>query len=194
MFGDLALQFLDKKEFTSVLDIGAGRGEAARHFMQRGKSVTSVDIANVGAPNLISGNYMELKLDKYDLIWASHVLEHQLNVNAFLKKCRSEQEVGGLICVTVPPLKHEIVGGHVTLWNAGLLMYNLILAGYNCSDCHVKQYDYNISVIAKADNFKLPALRYDYGDIEILSSYFPREYSFQGFNGDIREYNWKDII
>lgn len=190
MFGDLALVFLDNKKFTSVLDIGCGRGEATRHFMQRGKSVTSVDIVNVGTPNVTIGNYMDLKLGKYDLIWASHVLEHQLNVNAFLSKCRSEQDEGGLICITVPPLKHEIVGGHVTLWNAGLVMYNLILAGYNCRECHIKQYGYNISVIAKADNFTLPALRYDYGDIDTLKEFFPPEFGYQGFNGDIREYNW----
>ena len=191
MFGNEAINALRDRQFTTVLDVGAGNGAAGHVFASWGKDVTSSDIVDKGAPNLVEGDFMYAGFGhSFDLIWASHVLEHQLNVNAFLQKCRSLQEQGNLICITVPPLKHEIVGGHVTLWNAGLVMYNLILAGYNCNDCSIKQYGYNISVIAKADNFTLPALHYDYGDIEKLSPWFPPGYNYQGFNGNIQEFNW----
>lgn len=184
-----ALDFcLNKLQFKSVLDIGCGAGEHYRAFQKAGKNVTAVDIQRNGF-NFV-GDYLTTRFTSVDLIWASHLLEHQLNVNLFLRKCYSETNPGGYICVTVPPKKDEIVGGHVTIWNAGLLMYNLILAGFDCSNAHIKRYDYNISVIAKKGEFTLPELKYDTGDIETLSQWFPKGYNKHGFNGDIQELNW----
>ena len=158
---------------------------------EKGKIVTSVDLSGLYKPAIQQDFMMFFTEEKYDLVWASHVLEHQLNVNAFLKHCRSLTRLGKYICVTVPPLKHQIVGGHVTLWNAGLIMYNLILAGYNCRNSHIKQYDYNITVVAQADSFELPELTYDWGDIERISKWLPPGFNYQGFNGNIQEWNWK---
>ena len=191
MFAANAMKAIATRNFQTVLDVGAGSGDAAKKFLKLGKNVTSSDIADKGAPNLILGDFLETKLKgPFDLIWASHVLEHQLNVNLFLKKCRSLQSNGNLICITVPPLKHQIVGGHVTLWNAGLLLYNLILAQYDCHDCSIKQDGYNISVIAKAADFSLPTLKYDCGDIESLAPWFPPNYNYHGFPGNIKILNW----
>ena len=175
-------------EFDSVLDIGCGSGYHSEAFRAAGKQVTSIDIAkNYEHTELV--NIMTYATDKkFDLIWASHVMEHQLNVNSFIKKCRDLNSK--YICVTVPPLKHEIVGGHVSLWNAGLVLYNLVLGGYDCKNARVKQYGYNISVIAEVGSFILPNLAYDYGDIEKISDRLPSGYNYQSFNGDIRNLNW----
>ena len=118
------------------------------------------------------------------------MLEHQLNVNQFLKKVRSKTRIGGYTCITVPPLKHNIVGGHVTLWNAGILLYNLVLAGFNCKNAHIKTYNYNITVIAQADDFDLPKLKYDSGDIKRLKPWLP-EFVTEPFDGQITEWNWE---
>ena len=80
--------------------------------------------------------------------------EHQVNPNLFLKKIFNDLKEGGVLAITVPPLKHEIVGGHVTLWNAGLTMYQLVLAGFNCKNISIKSYGYNISVVLKKKVFK----------------------------------------
>lgn len=96
---------------------------------------------------------------------------------------------GGYLAIIVPPRKPFIVGGHVTLWNAGLVLYNLILAGFDCSEeCYIKQYDYNIGIIIKKKTItELPKnLSMDRGDIELLSKYFPFEVE-HNFNGDIFE-------
>ena len=106
-----------------------------------------------------------------------------------MKKCFDDIDEGGIFAVTVPPLKHEIVGGHVTLWNAGLLLYQLILAGFDCSSASVKTYGYNISVIVRKKAATLPRLRMDFGDIEALSHYFPFPVA-NGFDGRILEVNW----
>lgn len=133
---------------------------------------------------------MEIDLSgKYDVVWMSHVLEHQLDVNAFLKKARDLVSPGGYLVVTVPPSKPEVVGGHLTLWTPGLLIYNLILAGFDCKDCKVIRYGYNISVICKPRSGSLPELSFDIGDVDKLSEYFPDGCS-EGFNGEMYEYLW----
>lgn len=187
---DEAIKYLTEKiEFDTVLDIGAGEGLQSQYFRDQGKTVTSTDLFGWGE-NFFVGNYMDLEFEPHDVTWASHMLEHQLNAHNFLKKVRKETKVGGYTCITVPPPKHEIVGGHVSMWNAGLMMYHLVLAGFNCSNARVKQYGYNITVIAQADEFDLPSdLEYDMGDIEKLKPWLP-SIARQGFNGDIKELNW----
>ena len=79
------------------------------------------------------------------------------------------------------------------MWNAGLVLYNLILAGVDCSkECYIKQYDYNIGVIVRnvPNNIDSVPITYDGGDItNLLAKYFPFE-AFDGANGDIVELNW----
>lgn len=187
--GDGALKYvIENLDFDSVLDIGCGYGRHSRELLKAGKTVTSIDLKSGYCFGLV-GDYLKTHLPKSDLVWASHILEHQLNVGMFLKKCRRETNEQGHIAIVVPPLKHEIVGGHFTLWNAGLVMYNLVLAGYNCRNAIIKEYGYNILVIAKAEEFKLPDLNYDRGDIELIKEYLPEGYNYQGFDGDIKELN-----
>ena len=174
----------------SVLDIGSGGGYHARVMSTRGLKVSTSDI---NGKVKYRGDYNKLDIPQHDGIFCAHVLEHQLNVNSFLKKVFSDLKEGGILCITVPPLKHEIVGGHVTLWNAGLVIYNLVLAGFDCSKASIKTYGYNISVIVKKKSRPQVKLLYDNGDLRTISKYLPigLVYSSSGaFNGDIEEHNW----
>ena len=191
MFGDEAARKLVKDySFNTLLDIGSGPKSAAYSlFTDNGKTVTRQDINPDYHPDLL-GDFNNLATDKlYDCVWCSHVLEHQLNVNHFLTKIFHTLKEGGVLAITVPPLKEEIVGGHVTLWNAGLLLYNLILAGFDCKNAAVKSYGYNISVIVEKKTAILPNLNYDTGDINALNEFFPLGV-FEGFDGNIQELNW----
>lgn len=189
-----ALELLiSKYQFKTVLDIGSGPGYHAEIFRKHGKEVVTIDLnSEYGVKPAILANYINYKFaEPFDLIWCSHVLEHQLNVNLFLRKIWKDLHLNGIFAITVPPMKPEIVGGHVTIWNAGLLLYNLILAGFDCSNCMVKKYEYNISVIGRKKYAKLPKLRMDLGDIEKLAPFFPLPVE-QDFNGNIIELNWND--
>jgi hypothetical protein len=182
-------QVLEHYEFNTVLDVGAGYGLHAATFREFGKTVTPTDLFG-RIEGLVTGNYMDIEFEPHDLTWASHVLEHQLDTHMFLKKLRKETKAGGYTCVTVPPMKHDIVGGHVSLWNAGLLLYRMVLAGFDCKKAAVKKYGYNITVIAQAQEFELPNdLEFGSGDIEKLKPWLPA-FANQGFNGDIHELNW----
>jgi SAM-dependent methyltransferase len=199
IFSELALEaLLAHCVFETVLDVGSGAGVHSKIFENNGKQVTSVDFG-VSAyyqrtsdnREVVLGDYYEcLFKERFDLVWASHVLEHQPNVNLFLKKVFQDLKEGGWFAVTVPPLKHQIVGGHVSLWNAGLLLYHLVLAGFDCSAASIKKYGYNISIVVQKRSIqKLPDLHYDTGDINRLSQYFPPGLR-ERFDGDIRELNW----
>lgn len=178
-----------------VLDVGSGVGIHADYLQSAGKRVITNSLVE---PADLVGDYLALEFsERFDAIWACHVLEHQPNVGAFLAKCFDDLRDGGVLAITVPPFKHEIVGGHLTLWNSGLLLYNLILAGFDCrdarvSDCYpssVGEMPYNISVIVRKVAADLPGLEYDEGDIQKLSRFFPFE-AEQGFDGRLPAINW----
>jgi hypothetical protein len=107
----------------------------------------------------------------------------------FLRALAIDCKEGGILAVTVPPFKHEIVGGHVSLWNAGLLTYRLCLAGLDCSQIRLKKYDYNISAIVTKRSIDLPKLVWDSGDIDTLRPYLP-SWLTTNANGDIDTWNW----
>ena len=164
---------------SRLLDIGCGKGEHSRGFKRAGFQVVTVDLAH--KPD-ITGDYLDVELEPFDCVWASHVLEHQRNPGLFLDRCFRDLKDNGLLAVTVPPRKDEIVGGHVTLWNPGLLLYSLILAGFDCSEADVYVQDYDISVLVRKRGFKLPELSMNGGDIELLAAFFPFPVK-EGFNG-----------
>lgn len=167
-----------------ILDVGAGKGDHALEFARMGFSVECCDWA-------AGCDYMTLAVrpGNFQGIWCSHTLEHMLDVQACLHKMVHELAENGVLCITVPPMKDQIVGGHVSLWNAGLLIYRLVLAGLDCSQARVGTYGYNISVIVKKRLFDMPDLSMDHGDLERLAPYFPLEISGP-FNGRLKNIRW----
>ncbi|CAA0092935.1 Malonyl-[acyl-carrier protein] O-methyltransferase [Halioglobus japonicus] len=186
-------------DFNTVLDIGCGEGWHATRLLERHKKVTCVDMGNSwyfrnnkgdDGLNTIIGDYLSIDFpSQFDCIWLSHVLEHQLNVQQFLEKIHRDLAEGGVLAITVPPLKNQIVGGHVNLFNMGLLLYRLILAGFDCRSAHCKRYGYNLSVILQKRSLVVPDIEYDNGDIEKLAEFFPFG-AVEGFFGEIDQANW----
>lgn len=198
--GKKMFDILINKEFTSILDIGAGEMKATEAFINKNKIVDICDFDNsyyYKKSKIIDkinkkyiGDFNTLKFDKmYDAIWCSHVLEHSLNPNMFLKKIFSLLNEGGYLTIIVPPRKPFIVGGHVSIWNGGLLLYHLVLANFDCSEAQVLQYDYNICIIVKKKTIILPKLNYDIGDLLLLNKFFPIDIKEDSFNGDIMNLN-----
>lgn len=110
--------------FNTILDIGCGAGYHSDLFTHFGKQVTAIDY---GESVYFKQKKHEIKTiiddfnthdfagQTFDAIWCCHVLEHQLNPHSFLLKLHSCLKENGILALTVPPLKHEIVGGHVCL-------------------------------------------------------------------------------
>ena len=209
-----SFKLLMKHEFKTVLDIGSGKGNLfTQILLDNNKKVDSVDFFD-GAT--YQGDYNELDINKkYDVIICYNILEHQHNAGLFLNKLHNNLKEGGLLSLSVPQWKDQIVDGHVSSWNAGLLLYNLILARWNCNMAKVSTFtDGNIPqinvLIQKKPKVDLPKLNHDRGDLYELMDYFPKDVSVQiknnskkkvnpfnglevmksNFNGVIRECNW----
>jgi SAM-dependent methyltransferase len=172
-------------DFETVIDIGSGDNSHAQIMRNNKRMVTAV---NLFSPADIIDDYMNIKFDPFDAVWCCHCLEHQRNTGLFLDKIFSDLKDGGILAITVPPHKETLVGGHLSLWTPGLLIYNLIIAGFDCSMARVKQYKYNISVILKKRKIDLPPLSMCKGNLEILAKYFPVK-AFQNMPA-IFECNW----
>jgi len=197
LFAREALEhLLSFSDITTVLDIGSGSGAHAKIMRDAGKTVTTLDLGHPADEEMHFFKYNTKH--NFDALWASHVLEHSTSPITFLAKCRLHLRPNGVLFVTVPPAKYDLVGGHLTLWTTGLLCYNLIVAGFDCSKALVSRCypnnpgepPYNLSVIVRNTPFKLPPLVYDNGDIETLHKYFPTPV-FQGCEGRLPETRWK---
>ena len=194
---DLFIRRCKRAHVKRVLDIGAGAQKHTKQMREQGLTVVTNDYGeNNRVVNLrpdYSGDYLTLTdIGTFDGIWCSHTLEHQRNVGLFLDKLHRDLEEGGVLGITVPPRKDKIVGGHLSLWNVGLLLYNLVLAKFDCSGAGVATYGYNCSVVLNKKTANLPDLTYSGGDIERLKTFFPKGLDIkQGFNGRIEEHNWK---
>ncbi len=105
-----------------------------------------------------------------------------------MRRLRYFLNENGYIAIVVPPRKPFIVSGHINLFNPGLLLYRLIISGYDCSEAKIFQYDNNIYLLVKVKIIKLPQLNFDRGDLTLLKNYFPLDI-VEGFNGDFMYHN-----
>lgn len=192
-------KILNEYGYGTSVDIGGGCGDHWKILSVTSNSFTGIDAIRPPGFSDINGVWIEKNFpyinsmdipENVDLVWCSHCLEHQLNPHEFLRGLFHLADDNGVVAITVPPMKDRIVGGHVTLWNAGLLLYNMILAGFDCSEARVFSDDNDVSVIVRKKRIdQLPDLNFARGDIEKLSQFFPFE-AKQGFNGKILSHNW----
>jgi SAM-dependent methyltransferase len=203
--GEALWKLLADYDFATVLDVGCGAGEAADVFLAFGKEVTAVDYGRSvyfarapGHLNTRIGDFATMQFETpFDCVWCAHVLEHQRNAGVFIDRLVAATREGGVLAISVPPAKSQIVGGHVSLWNAGLLLYQLVLAGLDCAEAAVASYGYNVSVIVRKRSITLPAdLAWDSGDLRRLRPFLPASLPFEPnelddpFNGEITRLNW----
>lgn len=209
---DAIEKIISFKDWSSFLDIGAGRCQQSNFLKKHTKNkiytndlnAESLNCSNIKNSYDFVGEFQNIKFKdrKFDVVCAIHVLEHVLNVNAFLKKMISVTKENGYLCIVVPIRKPFIVSGHMSIWNPGLLIYNLVTAGLDCKECMILQKDYEISVIIKVNKRDTSKdhlfLRRDAGDLKKLKNYFPEILhesinDYDCFDGDIFMLNWDKV-
>lgn len=170
-------------KIQKILDIGAGGKQTHTKIMKKhGLNVFTCDY-NKNSNYIGDFNNIVFK-EKFDGIWCSHTLEHQLNVNYFLEKINEITHDNGIVCITVPPSKSNLVSRHVTLWNTGLLIYNLILARFDCREAIYFSYGYNISVIFRKRLIQLSTSDYTQRSIKGLINFFPIDFFNKNNKGE----------
>jgi SAM-dependent methyltransferase len=186
-------------EFNTVLDIGSGTGRFARAFRLLGKDVTGIDIASATSTDL-GADYVSMSLGRrFDLVWCSHILEHQRNVGAFLDRVFEDLSDDGIAAISVPSALSPMIIGHPNIFTPMHLVYNLVLAGFDCRDARVKTYDWNMTVIVRkkpngirpsnvaGTHFELDAPNYH----RDLLEFFPVEIPQEGIIwGEVDNINW----
>jgi SAM-dependent methyltransferase len=200
---DLVSQALEY-EYRSILDIGAGNGFASKVFAENGKDVTAtgLSIDTYGRSNFVTTVSLHENVfiedmhifsdSQFDAVWCSHVLEHTQNPGRALNEIHRVLKDGGYLFIVVPEYTDLIVGGHVsTGWNIGVLMYNLVLSGFNVRSGRFINHCWNVTGFVQKTQPLIADLRHDDGDIELLSHLFPEALNVkQGFNGKINSCNW----
>ncbi|MCV0428119.1 MAG: class I SAM-dependent methyltransferase [Roseibium sp.] len=175
------LEIVISRKPHSLIDIGSGSGTHAEEFRKSGIKVKTLDFgssvysaSSTNPPDFV-GNFYDIQInEKFECVWASHVLEHQPNAGQFLSRCRELIEKDGYIAVTVPPAKPIIVGGHLSIWNEGLLIYNLVRSGFDCLNATVVRHGYNITVIAPLAQDVPQSATFDSGDLADLRGRLPK--------------------
>lgn len=183
---EVVLKYCMAKNPSTVLDVGSGGGEHARAFSANGSKVTCVDFgtsvyAQKAIPdtsiNVIYTDFTKwTPTSQYDLVWASHVLEHQRNVGFFLDKLIECCAPGGHIAITLPNPHRNLWGGHLSLWTPGFLAYNCVMCGLDLSDATMLYGFREFSLVFKPKRVVLPDLSYDTGDITLMQNLFPMDF------------------
>jgi SAM-dependent methyltransferase len=189
LHGILQLISAHHADFHTVLDVGSGSGEHSRFFRLFGKQVFSLDLHEEAD---YVGDFMGYDFDrKFDAVWCSHVLEHQRNVGQFLEKLYDVIEDAGFLAISLPVHPRDrVVSGHITSWNAGLLIYNLVLAGFDCSEAmFMHGYDLSLIVRKKASSGGDVRMAAAYANVEDLAKYFPFPVKEHG-DAEVKNHNW----
>lgn len=215
----LSIEALEKiisyKEWNSLLDIGCGQGLQGHIFEDYGKTVTgltlNIDKRYMG-DCLSHIEYIDLMnynpLHKFDIVWASHMLEHVADVQMYVSKMKDVVKRGGIIAITVPPRESKITLTHVHSFNAGRILRYLLCAGIDCREVEIKEYDYNLSIIVKnvqfiPQDYDVAGMLNQSGDFPKVSKVFdflPKQIQIKtewdnnkSFDGDITELNWSEV-
>lgn len=189
---NLILEYLvENFKFKTVLDIGCGTGDFfyflhKNNITFKGHGIDLVNSEDIAIHNFKYHkiNFLDFKYEfLFDLIFSSHTIEHNPDTEIFLKHMFSLLKPNGIFCLIWPIPKPEIVGGHVHIFNMGLMLYNIVRLGIDCRHVSMIKCGYNQAIIGKYKTFDLPSLTYNRFEIDLLSKYFPFP-AKQGFDGD----------
>jgi 2-polyprenyl-3-methyl-5-hydroxy-6-metoxy-1,4-benzoquinol methylase len=104
--------FIDRRGPGRLLDVGCGRGDFLHMMSKRGWEVHGVDFDPAAAMaakalyglNVRVGTLTDVIFsgDRFDVVTASHVLEHVPDPQEFLKQCRLLLKDGGMLLLKTP--------------------------------------------------------------------------------------------
>ena len=151
---------LSKKKFPKkfeVLDIGGAFGNHSEVMRSFGLSVDLIDKYEEKAEFRGDFNTFNFK-KKYDMIFCSHVIEHQRNQGAFLDKIYDILKDDGDLVISGPTHEAEkFVEGHISTTILPVFLQILIYAGFDCKNGKMMSIAgvENSFIVKKAKNFSI---------------------------------------
>ena len=146
-----------QKKYKSALDIGSSHGNHTKIMRHFGLSVDQIDKYENNAEINNDFNTYNFK-KKYDVIFCSHVIEHQRNVGFFLDKIFDCLKDEGDLIITAPKHPAErFVEGHILSTILPVFLQMLIYAGFDCKKGKMISLVgiENSFIVKKAKNFSL---------------------------------------
>ena len=141
-------------KFKTCLDIGSGEGVHTSILRHAGLEVFQVDKYSTTSEYKV--DFIEHKFDrKFDVVFCSHVIEHQRNVGLFLDKIFDILSDDGVLIISAPKEDHNLIEGHLNSFNVPLFLQQMIHAGFDCKDGKFLSTIENSFIVSKADNFDM---------------------------------------
>ena len=143
--------------YKTALDIGSGDGVHTEILRSAGLEVFQLDKYSDTAEykvDFVSHNFNH----KFDIIFCSHVIEHQRNVGHFLDKIFDVMSDDGLLLISAPKHRAEtLINGHLNCFYSTYFIQHLIHAGFDLKNgkylsCMGIE---NAAIVSKAKNFEL---------------------------------------
>ena len=142
-------------KFKTCLDIGSGEGVHTSILRHAGLEVFQVDKYSTTAEYKV--DFIEHEFDrKFDVIFCSHVIEHQRNVGLFLDKIFDLLSDDGVLIISAPNHSVEtLVEGHLNSFLFPLFLQHMIHAGFDCKNGKYLSIIENSFIVSKARNFDI---------------------------------------
>lgn len=145
------------KKYKNCLDIGSGAGIHSQIFTDIGLKTSQID--KYSSTSNIKDDFMDYCFNEtFDIIYCSHVIEHQRNIGNFLDKIFDLLTVDGKLLIAVP--KHDgnvMIEGHINSFLTPLFIQQLVYAGFDLKNgkylsCGLIE---NAAIVSKAINFNI---------------------------------------
>jgi len=122
------------EKYKTCLDIGSGDGQHSRILSTSGLKVYQVDKYSETAQ--FKEDFLNISFDeKFDVIFCSHVIEHQRNVGLFLDKIFDYLSDNGVLIISAPKHPAErFIEGHLNCFIFPYFLQHLIHAGFDCKN------------------------------------------------------------
>ena len=151
---------ISKKKISKnfkVLDIGGAHGDHSQIMRSFGLKVDLIDKYEEKAEFKGDFNTFQFK-KKYDMIFCSHVIEHQRNQGAFLDKIYDILKDNGDLVISGPTHEAEkFVEGHISTTILPVFLQILIYSGFDCKNGKMMSIAgiENSFIVKKAKNFSI---------------------------------------
>ncbi|MCY1668665.1 class I SAM-dependent methyltransferase [Rhizobium sp. SL86] len=194
-------KLLSAYEFETVLDFGPGTEERSLALFRVGRMVTTLvapdkEIERLPEDITVRRGDLHTALlpTTFDCIIAAHMLHRQRDPQRFLRRLHDLLPECAILVLTVPALRYPMLHGELSIWSPGLVLYHLVLAGFNCSSVKVLTQGEEISVIIEKDTIDPWVEGTPLPPLVSLRRYLPARVDFvlepACFNGDIPNLDW----
>lgn len=168
-----------------VADCAVGHGNHAMAFLSKGRDVTGIDLspAKIRHPRYrhLHRSFEDCEIEA-DMVWSCHTLEHVTDTGVMLRAFRDWLKPGGWLALAVPPSPMEYFHvGHLTLWTPAHLLYNLVVAGWDCREARWYTEYHTIGVLVqKTDDIGMRGRTAMPSEIDWLNQYMPVTIEHEG--------------